>query len=126
MENILEKSIHATYLNMIKSGRKRYEGRLRSKIVEWQLYAGKKIRFYDVEDKNSSVLCEVTELRLYKDFAEAYDDLGEYLIRVRSKIEVVRLYNYLFHDDDEIIDDGRTSNKILREGVVAIGINVIG
>ncbi len=34
MENILEKSIHATYLNMIKSGDKRYEGRLRNKIVE--------------------------------------------------------------------------------------------
>ncbi len=124
MEYVLEKPIQLLYLDMIKSGKKKYEGRLKNKIIEWDLRQEKLIKFYDVENKNSWVLCKIIELKIYKDFSEAYDELGQLLIPALSKLEVVRLYNNLFHDIDEIVTD-KTSNMISRNGVVAIGICVL-
>lgn len=113
------------YLDWIKSGIKIYEGRLETKIQEWNLYVGKYIKFYDEEDPFSYVIVEVTSLPTFDDFGEAYDYLGEALIPGKNRNEVIHLYNSLFHYPDEIIRNNIPSRMIRENRVVAIGIEVI-
>jgi len=70
-------------------------------------------------------LIEVTSLPTYSDFGTAYDDLGSELIPHKTKNEVIKLYNDLFHNTDEKISDTETSQMIKDKGVVAIGMKVI-
>lgn len=111
------------YLDWIKSGKKVYEGRLQTKIVEWDLFVGKKIKFYESDD--SWVICLVTALLTYADFGDAYDDLGEALIPGgKTRDEVVLLYNDIFGD----VDDRYSTIpcKLIRDhGAIAIGIRVV-
>lgn len=120
---MLNKPIKNPYLDWIKSGEKVYEGRLYSKIKEWNLDVGMKIKFYDENNANSYVICKVVELLPFDDFGKAYDVLQNKLIPNNNKNGVITLYNKIFDNDN--FDDGVSSPKILNVGVVAIGIMVI-
>lgn len=122
---ILSKEIQQPYLDWIKSGEKVYEGRLKTKIQEWGLKVGKRIKLYDKENQDSWVLIEVTSLQTYSDFGVAYDVLGSELIPYKTKKEVIKLYNDLFHNQDEKFSDNEPSQMIKDRGVVAIGMKVI-
>lgn len=152
MKPILNKC-DAPYLEWIKSGIKQYEGRLQSKITDWDLSIDKfekvkfeKVKFekdkfekdkfkenkflilYDQDNPNNWVKCEITELLLFSDFGTAFDNLGDKLIPERSRNDVIHLYNKLFHYPDEYpneFNDGVTSKCIIDNGVVAIGLKII-
>lgn len=113
------------YLDWIKSGVKCYEGRLFEKIVDWNLNVGGKIMFYDENNDDSYVACEITELLIYKDFGCAYDALGDMLIPNSNKDDVITLYNKLFDPNYENLSVGESSSIIKRHGVVCIGIKII-
>lgn len=129
MNKILFKDIQNSkdtpYLDWIKSGEKTYEGRLKSKIQEWNLKIGQRINFYDKENSESWVLIEVISLPTFPDFGTAYDTLGSQLIPHKTKKEVIKLYNNLFHYTDEEISDTEPSQMIKDKGVVAFGLKVI-
>lgn len=110
----LEKPIQSPYLDWIKSGQKTFEGRLKSKIDEWNLKIGMKIKFYDQDNKSLYVIVQVTSLLIFSDFGEAYDNLKDKLIPFKSRDEVIDLYNGLF--DSKMIKD---------IGVVCIGFKVV-
>lgn len=61
------------FLSKIISGEKKYEGRLATKVIEWNLKPGSVINFYS---SDKEVKCIVTELRYFKDFGEAFNTLG--------------------------------------------------
>lgn len=103
------------YLKWIKSGVKKYEGRLKSKIKEWDLYIGKRIKFVDSNDKNNWALVEVISLPTFANFGDAYDSLGEQLIPYRTRDEVVDMYYKIF----------KSNELINKSGVVAIGFKLI-
>lgn len=124
-DQYIEKELQDEYLEQIKLGKKTYEGRLKSKIQEWKLKIGSRIKFYDKHNINSWALVEVVSLQCYNDFGKAYDALGEELIPRKSKNEVIKLYNEIYHYLDEKIDDISESQMIINNGVVAIGVNVI-
>ena len=129
MENILSRPIknreNNNYFGWIKNGSKTYEGRLKSKIEDWDLYVGKRIHFYDEDDCTDEILVEVTELLVFDNFGKAFDALGSNLIPNRLKPEVINMYNELFHYDKEILYDGITSRMINNKGVVAIGFKIL-
>lgn len=103
------------YLEWIKSGVKKYEGRLKPKIKEWDLYIGKRIKFVDSNDKNNWALVEVISLPTFANFGDAYDSLGEQLIPYRTHDEVVNMYDKIF----------KSNELINKSGVVAIGFKLI-
>ena len=116
------------YLDWIKSGEKQFEGRLKTKISEWKLDVGKEIKFFDQSNENSWVLCKITSLYIFSDFGTAFDELGSTLIPGKTRDEVIKLYNDLFHYSDEIIEEikeGDSSKMIQTNGVVAIGVEII-
>lgn len=104
------------YLDQMKLGTKKYEGRLATKIKEWDLFIGKEMKFVDGNNPNSWILIRVTELLQFNDFGEAFDALGSELIPNKTKTEVVELYANLFC---------KSESEIRIIGVVAIGIEVI-
>ncbi|ARF11816.1 hypothetical protein Klosneuvirus_2_252 [Klosneuvirus KNV1] len=122
---VLSKEIQQPYLDWIKSGEKVYEGRLKTKIEEWGLKIGRRIKFYDKENPDSWVLIDVTSLPTFADFGTAYDVLGSELIPHKTKNEVIKLYNDLFHNSDEKINDTEPSQMIKDKGVIAFGMRVI-
>ena len=77
--NVLKKPIqnyeNAPYLDWIKSGKKQYEGRLKSKIKDWNLKIGKEIIFYDQENPDSWVLVKITCLLVFPDIGVAFDEI---------------------------------------------------
>jgi ASC-1-like (ASCH) protein len=112
---------------MIKSKEKMYEGRLVTKIDEWNLEGGSRIKFYDEDNVESWVLVEVTELLIFDSFGSAFAWLGSKLIPGEtSKDEVIDLYNELFHYPDEELVKGKTSKMILDNGAMAIGFKIVG
>ncbi|QKF94837.1 PUA-like superfamily [Fadolivirus algeromassiliense] len=117
------------YLDWIKSEEKEFEGRLQTKIGEWGLKKGLRIKFYNQENPDSWVLIEVTDLPTFPDFGAAFDVLGSKLIPGKTREQVVALYNGLFHDPDEDVETlnrkSEPSRMIQRHGVVAIGMKVI-
>lgn len=119
----------APYLSWIQSGIKTYEGRLATKIREWELRVGKKIVLFDADNAESYVRAEITELLNFPDFGAAFDQLGTTLIPGgKTRDEVVRLYNgmycYHFENPDEI-PPGEPSQMIRVEGVVAIKLRIL-
>jgi len=122
----IQNPAESPYLDRIKCGKKTYEGRLKTKISEWCLSVGNRIQFYDKENHDSYVLCEITSLETFSDFGEAFDLLGEKIIPNHSHEQVIKLYNGLFHYDDEIIENmNKSSQMIIDNGVVAIGVKVL-
>lgn len=121
----IEKPIQRYYLELIKSGKKKYEGRLKSKVKDWNLEIGMKIKFYDQNDKSSFVITEVISLLIFNNFGEAFDNLKGELIPEKSKEEVINLYNGLFHYGDEVIESGVPSKMIKDIGIICIGLKVI-
>jgi len=111
------------YLDRIKDGEKKYEGRLGNKVEPkskenpkgWDLFIGKEMIFFDKENPDSWVWIKVTSLPRYANFGEAFDDLGSKLIPGKTREEVVELYNGLFD-----------LSEIAKNGVVAIGFDVLG
>lgn len=95
--------------------RKKYEGRTLDKVEKWDLYVGKEIIFYD--HGGLEALVKITSLPTYKNFVEAYHDLGEELIPGDhwSDNEVKSFYNK-YYSDQQVEDAG---------GVVAIGVEVL-
>lgn len=115
----------APYLDWIKSGIKKYEGRLKSKIIEWDLSIGSHIKFYDQNNPESWVEVIVTSLSTFNDFGEAHDSLGNQLLPV-PRSDVVSLYNGLFHYSNvTTISNEFASQMIIDNGVVAIGFDLI-
>ncbi|HLX54937.1 MAG TPA: hypothetical protein VKR58_13410 [Aquella sp.] len=112
------------YLDWIKQGKKKYEGRLSSKKEECKLFVSKQIKFHDQNKPDSYIICEITELLDFEDFGKAYDVLGDMLIPNSNKNEVIRMYNKIFDPNNyDKLNDGVTSDQI--KCVVAIGIKVI-
>ena len=127
MEDILSKPIddYDEDFTSIKKGYKTYEGRLKCKIEDWKLYVGKQIRFYDQHNPSDGIVIEVTELLIFDDFAEAFDELGSSLKPNKNRRQAINMYNKLFHYDNELLYDGVTSEMINKEGAVAIGFKII-
>lgn len=131
IQMICQKSIknfpNAPYLDWIKSGEKQYEGRLKSKINEWNLRVGRCIKFFDKDNTDSWVFSEIISLQTYTDFGTAFDTLGSKLIPGKTRDEVVKLYNSLYHYHNENIDElaNSPSKMITDNGVVIIGLRVI-
>ncbi len=122
----IQNPVESPYLDWIKMGNKIYEGRLKIKISKWCLSVGSRIQFYDKKNQDSYVLCEITSLKIFNDFGEAFDLLGEELIPNNTREQVIKLYNELFHYDDEIIENIVDSSRmIIDNGVVAIGLKVL-
>jgi len=113
------------YFDWIKSGLKTYEGRLCFKIEEWNLFTGKIMKFYDEDYPQDYILVKIISLTTYDSFEHAFNHLGSKLIPNHSRIEVINMYNKLFHYDDEILIDGITSKMIMDNGVVAIGFIIL-
>lgn len=99
------------WLDWIESGIKTYEGRLNKEIWS-KLRVGDHIVFQTV-DETKEVEIIVTELRYYKDFGEAFNELGSKLVPIKDANvdDVKKLYNQFFTDDD-----------VAKYGVVAVGI----
>lgn len=127
LEKPIQNNSNAPYLDWIKSGKKTYEGRLKTKLKEWDLKIGKKIKFFDEKQPNSYVVVEITSLPCFSDFGSAFIILGEKLIPEKTKDEVVDLYNGLFHANQNLdqIKPGEPSEEIQKNGVVAIGFRVL-
>lgn len=68
------------YLDWIRSGAKKYEGRTANKIVEWHLHLGKIIKFVNNENEDDFLYVRIVDFLYYSDFGKAYDDLGAELI----------------------------------------------
>jgi hypothetical protein len=129
MKTIIEKPIQnpkeSPYLDWIKSGIKKFEGRLKSKIREWNLEIRKEIKFYDQDNPNSFVIVRITSLKVFSDFGVAFDALGDDLIPGRTREEVIELYNRLNHYPNEVLITGIPSRMIQENGVVTIGFEII-
>ena len=129
MEEILEKPIinhpDHPYLDWIKMGKKTFEGRLKTKLKDWNLTVGKKLKFYDQDDPSLFTIIEITDLPIFADFGEAFDALGENLIPERTREEVINMYNDLFHYPNETLVNGQTSHMIRDLKVVAIKFIVL-
>lgn len=100
------------YFDWCRSGVKTYEGRTANKIQDWDLYVGKHVIFYH-ESEEFEV--EITALKRYQSFEEAFDELGHQLIPTEgiTRDEVGDLYRKLPIDDPKIY------------GVVAIEFRVV-
>ncbi len=124
----LSKSIqnrgHDKYLDWIISGDKIYEGRLQSKIVEWDLKIGDLIHLYNQDNNDNWVIIQVIELLKFDDFDKAFLSLGNKLIPNKTSNEVINMYNILFYYHDEVLEDSVTSKMIADNKVVAIGFVV--
>lgn len=115
---------NSPYLDWIKFEEKQFEGRLKTKIEEWDLKIGRRIKFYDEANPDSWVLVTITSLPTFPDFGTAFDTLGSKLIPGRTRDEVISLYNSLFHYPDEVLEKGKPSKMIQDNGVVAIGFKI--
>ena len=103
-----------TWRDWIENGVKTYEGRVFMK--DWKnIKVGDRIRFYN--ENRSDLWVEVTELRRFKDFDSAYDELGIKLIPV--------LPNNMSANDVYVNVVGFKWADIVDNGVVAVGIKVI-
>lgn len=101
------------WLTWILEGKKKYEGRLSTKIVEWDLYIGKEAIF---ECGSLKAHARITSLLRYDSFGHAFDTLGSELVPIDgiTRVEVEDLYRRYYSRED-----------VEKHGVVAIGIVVI-
>lgn len=109
----IQNPINTPWLDWIDVGLKKYEGRLNRE--KWALMqVGDLIEFVDQNGKR--VLTYITNLKYYRDFVKAYDDLGSLLVPKENitSIEVAELYSKYFADSD-----------IQKYGVVAIGVEKV-
>lgn len=116
---MLAKPVSQPYLNILRSREKKYEGRLASKIDEWNLEVGQLIKFYDPADPEIYTIA----LLKFPDFGAAYDQLGQRLLPGKTRAAVIELYNNIYHYPDEIVNSENSSKLIQDVGVVAIGFN---
>lgn len=109
------------WLEWIHIGKKTYEGRLYK--GDWtNVEPGDVIRFESTKSDDSgqisslSVLVKVTELRRYKSFGEAFDELGSALIPILgiTRKEVIEMYQRYFSEEETE-----------RYGVVAVGVTPV-
>jgi len=101
------------WLDEILSGRKVYEGRLATKIQEWDLDVGKQLIFYD----DYEIRVEVTDLKFYPNFVEAYHNLKSKLVPSEGQKwsdEKIRSFYHFYSDKD-----------VKKCGVVAIGVRLV-
>lgn len=126
---ILVKSINnpadTPYLDWIKSGIKTFEGRLKTRVVDWDLHTGRIIKFVDTNDASSYAIVYVTHWHTFTDFGAAFDSLGESLIPFHDRTQVIAMYNKIFEPENTHVDNV-TCDTILRDGVAAIGFKLIG
>jgi ASC-1-like (ASCH) protein len=128
MVHSLSKELIEPYLGWIKTGQKKYEGRLMTKVYEWNLFPGFKIHFYDPLNNESWVDVEVVNLHLLDDFGSAYDMFGDELISNSDRNSVITLYNDLYHYSGEVMSEfwkGEVSKMIKDNRVVAIEVRVL-
>ena len=135
------------YLDWIRSGAKKYEGRTANKIVEWSLHLGKIIKFVNNENEDDFLYVRIVDFLYYSDFGKAYDDLGAELIpdgdtnqtehtpaeacpyraslleTNRSRDEVIAMYNSFY--DNQRYPAGETCPFIRKKGAVAIKVELI-
>jgi len=102
------------WLDWIDNGIKEYEGRLNRGIFK-TMKIGDKVIWYD-RRSNKRVKTEIVKLEYYKNFEEAFDELGNKLVPINNAtVEIVNgLYSKYF-----------TKQEIEMSGVVAIGLKVI-
>lgn len=101
------------WLDWIDIGLKKYEGRLNRE--KWAMMrVGDLIEF--VDPNNKRVLTCITDLKYYRDFEQAYDDLGSLLVpkETVTSMEVGELYSQYFTETD-----------IKKYGVIAIGVDKV-
>lgn len=131
------------YLDWIRSGVKKYEGRTADKIVNWGLHLDKVIKFVNNENEDDFLYVRIVDFLYYSDFGKAYDDLGAELIpnsaattnqiehpnqtqiehTNRSRDEVIAMYNSFY--DNQKYPAGETCPFIRKKGVVAIKVELI-
>lgn len=113
MEITIKNPQDTPWLTWILEGKKRYEGRLSTKIEEWDLYIGKEMIF-ECGSLNAHV--RITSLLRYNSFGDAFDTLGTELVPIDgiTRDEVEDLYTRYYSRQD-----------VEKHGVVAIGVVVI-
>jgi len=90
---------HSPYLDWIRSGVKKYEGKTADKIGLWNLTTVNAITFYDRDHPNDKVTCNVLGWKQYDSFGDAYDDLGDALIPNSNREKVIELYREIYKRD---------------------------
>lgn len=100
------------WLDWIESGIKKYEGRLNRGIF-MKMKVGDIIIFKD--NRGKMVRTKIVNLKLYSNFGEAFQDLGEELVPVKNitSDRVKSLYAKYFREKD-----------IATHGVVAIELSI--
>jgi tRNA (cytosine38-C5)-methyltransferase len=97
------------WLDWIEQGKKRFEGRLFK--GDWQQVAiGDLIELFSTD---KSVIVQVTDLRRYTDFKEAFNDLGEKLVPIEGidADTVVMMYREYYED-------------VAEHGVLCVGVSL--
>jgi ASC-1-like (ASCH) protein len=124
-----------SYLDWLRSGIKKYEGRTADKIVKWHLHLDKIIKFVNNENEDDFLYVRIVDFLYYDDFGKAYDDLGAELIpnsattinqieyTNRSRDEVIAMYNSFY--DNRRYPAGETCPFIRNKGAVAIKVELI-
>jgi ASC-1-like (ASCH) protein len=98
------------WLDWIEQGKKRFEGRLFK--GDWQQVAlGDLIELVSTD---KSVIVQVTDLRRYTDFKEAFIDLGDRLVPIEGidADTVVTLYREYYED-------------VAEQGVLCVGVSLL-
>jgi ASC-1-like (ASCH) protein len=121
----MAKALQTRYFDLVRAGRKTYEGRLRNKIQEWNLDVGQKISFCDAANPERKLECRIVELRIFDTFGEAYELLGDCLLPESNVVDCINTYNKFYHYEGELLDYGKTSKMIRDIGVVAIGLQLL-
>jgi ASC-1-like (ASCH) protein len=105
-----EKTLSQPWFDLVKKGKKKYEGRL-NKGFFGKLKVGDKFTFVN---NGKKINVEVIKILNFDNFEEAYKDLGNELLPTLMGKSVCEIYNKCYDSKD-----------IKKHGVLAIRIKVI-
>lgn len=98
---------------MIENGIKLYEGRVNDKKRQrWKIGDYLIMNCFGIVNKE--LTCQITEIRYYKNFGEAWIDLGDKLAPAKTHEDAMEIYSTYFN-----------KNKINKYGVACFGIKYL-
>ena len=100
------------YDELFVTKRKKYEGRVATKINEWHLEEKPIIMFWEKDNPSRSTLCRVSDFKFYPGPSEAFDDLGDQLLPGLSRDEMVEFYYKTLGFEEAIKQHGFVAIKL--------------
>lgn len=94
------------YDELFITRRKKYEGRVATKIRTWHLKDNPIIKFYDKDDPSRFTMCRVSDHKHFIGPGEAFDKLGDQLLPGFTRDEVVEFYFKTLGFEKEINEHG--------------------